>query len=89
MDIIEVNKFIDNDKLFDILDKKIKNKEEVVLDFTKVYMIDTHFAENNIGKLFSKYTVDEISNKIHIKNIHRDDAEILKIAIRRQQKRAT
>lgn len=89
MDIIEVNKFIDNDKLFDILDKKIKNKEEVVLDFTKVYMIDTHFACNSIGKLFAKYTVDEISNKIHIKNIHRDDAGILKMAIRRQQKRAT
>lgn len=89
MDIIEVNKFVDSDKLFNILDKKIKSKEEVVLDFTKVYMIDIHFAENSIGKLFAKYTVDEISNKIHIKNIHKDDAEILKIAIKRQQKRAT
>ncbi|GKX66687.1 STAS-like domain-containing protein [Inconstantimicrobium mannanitabidum] len=59
-----------------------KNVDEVYLDFRELKLITTAFLNNAIGKLYKKYTRDELKDFLKVKNIEDSyDLELLRLVV--------
>lgn len=70
--------------IFDKINKLVndKNNEEIYLDFSELKIITTAFLNNAIGKLYKKYSVDDLKDRLKIKNLKdKSDLELLRLVI--------
>lgn len=89
-DIVQGNRALsaaDGEKIFAIVDEAFEKNENAVIDFSEIKLTITAFLNASIGKLYSKYSSDEIRNLLEIRNLASDELELLKIVIDRAKER--
>ncbi|MEX1191908.1 MAG: STAS-like domain-containing protein [Brumimicrobium sp.] len=71
------------DLVFNELNSKLENNEQVIIDFKGVDLIITAFLNAAIGKLYSKnkYTADFLNDHIKLENIQKEDISLFKDVI--------
>lgn len=69
----------DGEKLFDVLYENLKQSKKIELSFDGIDMLISHFLNESIGKLYSKFDNWNILDKsIVYKDIDSDDLELLR-----------
>ncbi|MDB5137122.1 MAG: hypothetical protein JWP37_3725 [Mucilaginibacter sp.] len=69
--------------IYNILQDQIETGKVIDLDFKGIEIITSAFLNAAIGRLYSKYSSDELNALLYIKNISTDDLSILKKVIER------
>jgi len=71
------------DLLFNELNSKLENNEQVIIDFKGVDLIITAFLNAAIGKLYSKnkYTAAFLNEHIKLEHIQQEDISLFKDVI--------
>ena len=85
-DIIGSNIASDNeqgDLIFDQIVSGVDNHEkQIFLDFSDLKLITTAFLNNAIGKLYKKYSTQELKGLLKVKNIkNKNDLELLRLVV--------
>ena len=85
-DIIGSNIASDNeqgDLIFDQIVSGVDNHEkQIFLDFSDLKLITTAFLNNAIGKLYKKYSTQELKGLLKVKNIKNKNAlELLRLVV--------
>lgn len=85
-DIIGSNIASDNeqgDLIFDQIVSGFDNHEkQIFLDFSDLKLITTAFLNNAIGKLYKKYSTQELKGLLKVKNIkNKNDLELLRLVV--------
>ena len=85
-DIIGSNIASDNeqgDLIFDQIVSGVDNHEkQIFLDFSDLKLITTAFLNNAIGKLYKKYSTQEVKGLLKVKNIkNKNDLELLRLVV--------
>ena len=69
----------DGEKLFDVLYENLKQSKKIELSFDGIDILISHFLNESIGKLYSKFDNWNILDKsIEYKDIDSDDLELLR-----------
>ena len=76
----------DGDKLFQRIDKALKNNALVQISFKDIKLITTAFLNAGIGQLYGGYEGDELNKKLEILEIGSTDLEVLKKVIEAAKK---
>lgn len=71
----------DGDLLFKKIDNALQNNLTVVLDFQNINLIITAFLNAAIGQLYSKYTSEQLNEKLKLENIKPEDVYLFKKVI--------
>ena len=69
--------------IYKVLDSKIAEKKIIELDFAGIEIITSAFLNSAVGKLYSKYSSEQLNSLLFIKNISSDDLQLLKKVIER------
>lgn len=69
--------------IFNVLEKVIDQKGTVQLDFSGIEIITSAFLNSAVGRLYSKYSSEELNTVLYITNISNDDLQLLKKVIER------
>ena len=77
----------DGEKIFQKLDDAFSKEEQVALDFTDIKLTITAFLNASIGKLYSKYSSEQIRNLLQIRNLDKDELPLLKLVVDRAKMR--
>jgi len=77
----------DGEKIFQKLDEAFTKSEKVALDFSEIKLTITAFLNASIGKLYSKYSTEQIRSLLHIRNLAKDELPLLKMVIDRAKLR--
>lgn len=85
-DIIGSNIASDNeqgDLIFDQIVSGVDNHEkQIFLDFSDLKLITTAFLNNAIGKLYKKYSTQELKGLLKVKNIkNKNYLELLRLVV--------
>ncbi len=73
----------DGDALFKKIDSALSQDLNVVLDFQNINLIITAFLNAAIGQLYSKYTSEQLNEKLKLENIKPEDVHLFKKVIER------
>lgn len=73
----------DGDALFKKIDNALEQGLIVVLDFQNINLIITAFLNAAIGQLYSKYTSEQLKEKLKLENIKSEDVHLFKKIIER------
>ena len=71
------------DLIFDEIVSGVDNHEkQIFLDFSDLKLITTAFLNNAIGKLYKKYSRQELKGLLKVKNIkNKNDLELLRLVV--------
>ena len=71
------------DLIFDEIVSGVDNNEkQIFLDFSDLKLITTAFLNNAIGKLYKKYSTQELKGLLKVKNIkNKNDLELLRLVV--------
>lgn len=71
------------DLIFDQIVSGVDNHEkQIFLDFSDLKLITTAFLNNAIGKLYKKYSTQELKGLLKVKNIkNKNDLELLRLVV--------
>ena len=71
------------DLIFDEIVSGVDNHEkQIFLDFSDLKLITTAFLNNAIGKLYKKYSMQELKGLLKLKNIkNKNDLELLRLVV--------
>ena len=71
------------DLIFDQIVSGVDNHEkQIFLDFSDLKLITTAFLNNAIGKLYKKYSMQELKGLLKVKNIkNKNDLELLRLVV--------
>ncbi|CAM2076738.1 MAG: DUF4325 domain-containing protein [uncultured Clostridium sp.] len=71
------------DLIFDEIVSGVDNHEkQIFLDFSDLKLITTAFLNNAIGKLYKKYSMQELKGLLKVKNIkNKNDLELLRLVV--------
>ncbi|MCO5950856.1 STAS-like domain-containing protein [Mucilaginibacter flavidus] len=69
--------------IYNIIQKEIGTNSAIDLDFKGIEIITSAFLNAAVGRLYAKYSSEELNALLHIKNISSDDLSILKKVIER------
>ena len=71
------------DLIFDEIVSGVDNHEkQIFLDFSDLKLITTAFLNNAIGKLYKKYSTQELKGLLKVKNIkNKNDLELLRLVV--------
>lgn len=78
---------IDGETIFKLIVDSFEKKEAVIIDFEGIQLTITAFLNSSIGKLYSKYSSEEIRALLDIKNLPADELPLLKLVIDRAKER--
>lgn len=78
---------IDGDKVFDKIQAAFEHETPITIDFEGIDLTITAFLNASIGKLYSKYSSEQIKKFLEIKNLPNDEVKLLKIVIDRAKQR--
>lgn len=72
-------------KVFEIVNSHLQNKEKVELDFAGITIMITAFLNAAIGSLYSKkeYTGEFLNEYLKLENVEKDDRVLFKDVIQR------
>lgn len=73
----------DGDALFKKIDSAFSQGLTVTLDFQNINLIITAFLNAAIGQLYSKYTSDQLNERLKLENIKPEDIRLFKKVIER------
>ncbi len=76
----------DGDKLFQRIDKALKNEALIQISFKGIKLITTAFLNAGVGQLYGKYEGDTLNQKIEILDMESTDLEILKKVVEAAKK---
>jgi hypothetical protein len=73
------------EKVFEIVDSYLMNKEKVELDFVGITIMITAFLNAAIGKLYGKkeYTPEFLNEYLKLENVDKEDRSLFKDVIQR------
>lgn len=73
------------EKVFEIVDSYLMNKEKVELDFAGITIMITAFLNAAIGKLYGKkeYTPEFLNEFLKLENVDKEDRSLFKDVIQR------
>jgi len=71
------------DLIFDEIVSGVDNHEkQIFLDFSDLKLITTAFLNNAIGKLYKKYSMQELKGLLKVKKIkNKNDLELLRLVV--------
>ncbi len=67
--------------VYNILENEISSKKSISLDFNGIEIITSAFLNSAIGRLYSKYSSEDLNSLLSIVNISNDDLQLLKKVI--------
>ncbi|WP_312338569.1 STAS-like domain-containing protein [Sphingobacterium sp.] len=70
-------------KLYKEIRDKIRQRENVVLDFIEVKILSTAFLNSAIGRLYSDFNSDQLNDSLRIVNLADEDMSLLIRVIKR------
>lgn len=73
----------DGDAIFKKIDNAISQGITVTLDFQNIKLIITAFLNAAIGQLYSKYTSEQLNEKLSFANISPEDIRLFKKVLER------
>jgi hypothetical protein len=73
----------DGDAIFRKIDNAISHDMLVTLDFQNIKLIITAFLNAAIGQLYSKYTSEQLNDKLNFENISPEDIRLFKKVLER------
>ena len=73
----------DGDAIFKKIDNAISHDMLVTLDFQNIKLIITAFLNAAIGQLYSKYTSEQLNEKLNFENISPEDIRLFKKVLER------
>lgn len=71
----------DGQKVFEIINNRLKNNEIIVLDFENIGVFTSPFFNSAIGPLFKDFSREELRDKLLFANINTVGRNLLKIVI--------
>ena len=74
------------DIIYDEISDAIDNKEEIQLDFGNIQSMISPFLNNAIGKLYGKYTGEQIKKYLILKNFPEEKNSTLNLVISNAKK---
>jgi hypothetical protein len=73
--------------VFTEIDAAFESKEKVTLDFEGITLSITAFLNACIGKLYSKYSSEEVKELLDIQNLKGEEVHLLKLVIEGAKRR--
>ncbi|MDD3877957.1 MAG: STAS-like domain-containing protein [Bacteroidales bacterium] len=73
----------DGNNVFIKIDNAISQGLSVILDFQNINLIITAFLNAAIGQLYSKYTSEDLQEKLKLENIKPEDVRLFQQVIKR------
>lgn len=73
----------DGTKIFTKIDNAFTKGLKVILDFQNIDLIITAFLNAAIGQLYSKYSSEDLQDKLSLLNIKPEDKRLFQIVIER------
>lgn len=64
-------------KVYEAIEKQLDNKNKVEVDFSNITMVVSSFLNAAIGKLYGKYSNEEITKYVKVVGLSHDDIELL------------
>ena len=77
----------DGDKVYNAILPYFEKNESVTLDFEGIELIITAFLNTCIGKLYGKFSSDELKTLLDIQNLKKDEMRLLKLVIDKAKER--
>lgn len=68
----------DGNNIFYLVDKFLEDEKEVVLDFNGISIVTTAFLNAAIGQLYHKFSSEEISPYLQLRNVDTEDLILFK-----------
>lgn len=89
MDMVSINVFSiignpicataeDGEKIFSQIERAFKQGKNVILSFLNMEIMTSAFLNTAVGKLYGKYSTEEIKEKLKVTDISNDNKALLK-----------
>ncbi len=73
----------DGEKVYKIIEKNLDNKQSIEIDFSDIEITTTAFLNAAIGKLYSKFSGDDLNKYLKISSVENEDTSLIKKVVKR------